>query len=168
MSELLGQLGIDFRLLLSQGANFFIVLAALTFFVYKPLIKILNERKRKIEFGLRGAKEAEDKLAGIETLKKKKIIEAERNALEIIRVAEADAGLRGEKIVVDAEAKAEDILKKASSVEEQRKIEAISSLYHEARALVRDALAKTIAISPESVDEALVNQAAETLKKAKI
>src|SRR3989344_9332359 len=97
MLELFGQLNIDFRLLLSQGTNFFIVLAALTFFVYKPLVKNLNERKAKIEFGLRGAREAEERLAGIEALKKQKIIEAEKNAFEIVRAAEAVA-LRPEAI----------------------------------------------------------------------
>src|SRR3989344_3797075 len=101
MSELFSQLGIDFRLLLSQGANFFIVLAALTFFVYKPLVKVLNERKERIEFGLRGAREAEEGMAGIEVLKKQKIVEGEKNATEIMRAAETVAGLRGGKIVFD-------------------------------------------------------------------
>ena len=59
MAELLSQLGIDGKLLLSQGVNFGIVLAVLTYFIYKPLVKILNERKTKIEFGLKGAAEAE-------------------------------------------------------------------------------------------------------------
>ena len=51
MSELLSQLGIDPKLLLSQGVNFGLVIIILTFLVYKPLVKILNERKQKIEFG---------------------------------------------------------------------------------------------------------------------
>ncbi|OGF51464.1 hypothetical protein A3I27_00825 [Candidatus Giovannonibacteria bacterium RIFCSPLOWO2_02_FULL_43_11b] len=168
MSELFSQLGIDFRLLLSQGANFFIVLAALTFFVYKPLVKILNERKERIEFGLRGAREAEERLAGIEALKKQKIVEAEKNATEIIRAAETDAGLRGGKIVFDAEVKAEDILKKASLIEEQRRLESMSKLYLEANALMRDALSKAVALRPEVIDEALINDAVDALKKEKI
>ena len=168
MLELFGQLGIDFRLLLSQGANFFIVLAALTFFVYKPLVKILNERKAKIEFGLRGAREAEERLAGIEALKKQKIIEAEKNAFEIVRAAEADAGSRGEKIVANAEAMAEDLLEKASQIEAQRRLEALSKLYQEARVLMRDALAKAVALRPEAIDGALIDEAAEALKSEKI
>jgi len=168
MSELFSELGIDFRLLLSQGANFFIVLVALTFFVYKPLVKILNERKARIEFGLRGAKEADERLAGIEALKEQKIVEAEKNAFEIVRAAESDAGSRGEKIVAEAEVKAEDILKKASLIEEQRRLETLSKLYEEARGLIRDALAKTVAMRPEAIDEALVNEAAEALKAEKI
>ena len=168
MSELFSQLGIDFRLLLSQGANFFIVLILLTIFVYKPLLKILNERKAKIEFGLRGAKEAEERLAGIEELKRKKIIEAEKKALEIVRIAEADAGARGEKIIVEAEGRAEDVLKKASLIEEQRRIESLSNLYKEAKNLMRDALAKAVAARPESIDDILVSEATEALKKEKI
>ena len=51
-NQLLSQLGIDWKLFLSQAVNFFILLLVLTFFVYKPLIKIVKERNKRIKEGL--------------------------------------------------------------------------------------------------------------------
>ncbi|MEK7162552.1 MAG: hypothetical protein AAB730_01705 [Patescibacteria group bacterium] len=167
MSELLSQLGINFKLLLSQGVNFFIVLAVLTVFVYRPLLKLLEERRKKIEIGLKGAEEVERRLAQIEVVKDAKLREGERAAFEIIKNAEERAGVRGGEILASAEKKAEDTLKKAREIEEQRRIEALSSLAAEARGLVREALAKTVSLNPEAVDEALIGGAVEELKRQK-
>ena len=52
-NELLFQLGINWKLFLSQAVNFFILLGVLTFFVYKPLIKVIKERNQKISEGLK-------------------------------------------------------------------------------------------------------------------
>lgn len=167
MSELLSQLGINFKLLLSQGVNFFIVLAVLTAFVYRPLLKLLEERRKKIEIGLKGAEEAERRLAQIEVMKDAKLREGERAVFEMIKNAEERAGVRGGEILASAEKKAEDTLKKAREIEEQRRIEALSSLAAEARGLVREALAKTVSLNPEAVDEALIGGAVEELKRQK-
>ena len=52
MQELFHSLGIDWKLLLAQGTNFLVVLIVLTFVLWKPLIRVLNERRKKIEAGL--------------------------------------------------------------------------------------------------------------------
>ena len=72
MSELFSQLGIDWKLLLAQGVNFVILLVVLTKFVYKPLMKMVEARRQKIELGIRGGemaekiiKTAEEEKAGI-------------------------------------------------------------------------------------------------------
>lgn len=168
MSELFSQLGINGKLLLSQGVNFFIVLAALTIFVYRPLLKILEERKKKIEFGLKGAQEVERRLSEIGQLKDAKLREGERAAFEIVKKAEEKAEARGGEILERAEKKAEDALRKAREIEEQRRIEALSLLLKEARGLVREALAKAVSQSPDAVDAALIEGAVQELKKQKI
>ena len=168
MSELLSQLGINFKLLLSQGVNFFIVLVVLTVFIYRPLLKLLGERRKKIEMGLKGAEEAERRLAQIEAVKDAKLREGERTAFEMIKKAEENARLREGEILESAEKKAEDALKKAREIEEQRRIEALSSLASEARGIVREALAKAVSLNPNAVDEALIGGAVEELKNHEI
>ena len=52
MNELFEQLGINWKLFLSQLVNFFILLFVLRAFVYKPFLAIIKERSKKIKEGL--------------------------------------------------------------------------------------------------------------------
>ena len=76
MNALLDQLGINWQLFLSQAVNFFILLIVLTFFVYKPLIKIIKKRNAKIKEGLDKAEEADVRLKQIDVISKEKLKEA--------------------------------------------------------------------------------------------
>lgn len=46
--ELLQKLGVDWKLLLAQVVNFTILLSVLTFFVYRPLLRVIDERRERI------------------------------------------------------------------------------------------------------------------------
>ncbi len=60
MNDLFEQLGINWKLFLSQTVNFFILLFVLKVFVYKPLLAIIKERSKKIKEGLEKAEEASE------------------------------------------------------------------------------------------------------------
>ena len=62
MSEFISQLGIDWKLLLSQSVNFLLLLTALRIFAYKPIVKLMKDRQAKIEEGLAKADEADRRL----------------------------------------------------------------------------------------------------------
>src|SRR3989344_2351602 len=168
MSELLSQLGINGKLLLSQGVNFFIVLAVVTVFVYRPLLKVLNERKGKIELGLKGAREAEKRLAEIEEIKAEKIRESEKKAVLLLKQAEEKAGVRGEEILGEAEKRADELLEKAGKVEEQRRIEALTRISEESKDIIKKALAKMVELKPGAIDEALIEEVSGEIKKQRI
>ena len=68
-NQLLFQLGINWKLFLSQTVNFFILLGVLTFFVYKPLIKVIKLRNSKIKEGLEKAEEADVRLKNIDNIR---------------------------------------------------------------------------------------------------
>ncbi len=70
MEQLLSQLGIDWKLLLSQAVNFFLLLIVLRLFVYKPLLQMLHERRERIEEGIEKAKEADIRLLEAEEMKR--------------------------------------------------------------------------------------------------
>ena len=91
MQELLSQLGIDWRLLVSQALNFLLLLAVLRIFAYGPIVKILKERKKRIEEGLEKSEEAEKRIREISTLKKERLKEAEIETLAILKRAEGRA-----------------------------------------------------------------------------
>jgi len=123
MSDLLGSFGIDWRLLIMQAVNFGVLLAALTYFLYKPVLKVLDERRAKIRQGIKDASDAKHKLENAEDEKSKIIGEAttaeniistakgtaEEKGKEIIALAEQ----RGEKIETDANMRAKEAAKRA-------------------------------------------------------
>src|SRR3989344_5513235 len=105
MRQLLEQLGIDWHLLLSQGVNFFLLLIILRFFVYKPLLKLLHDRRARIEEGLTKADEADRRLREVDVLGMGKIKEAETQALGILKKTETDAKTLEAKMLTEAKRK---------------------------------------------------------------
>ena len=51
MNAFISQFGLDWKLFLSQLVNFILILIILTIFVYKPVLKIIKERNKKIKEG---------------------------------------------------------------------------------------------------------------------
>jgi F-type H+-transporting ATPase subunit b len=165
MSELLSQLGIDWKLLLSQGVNFLLLLIILTLFVYKPLLRVMRERRKKIELGVKAGEIAELKIAEAEKIKKEKISEAEKAALTIIKEAERSALKQKETILLEAKIKSSAFLKEAAEIAERRTKEQLLTLLSEAKGLVKEAIVKTVELEPSKIDEKLIDQAINKIKK---
>lgn len=165
MSELVQKLGIEWNLLLAQAVNFLIVLLVLYLTAYKPIVRVLRERRERIEKGLQDADAAAERLADADDAYAERVRDAERRSVGIIEETEARAKEKEgelEKQIREKERKMiEDAEKKARSVEaEGREV-----LSREAAALVRAAVAKIAERDPQSIDEALVGQAIEEAKK---
>ena len=168
MQELFHQLGIDWRLLTSQAVNFLILVVLLTFFVYKPILKILKERKTKIEDGVKKSEEAETRLHEANLLKKEKLKEAEQDALAILRETEQKAKTMESALLSQAKEKENALLKNAELIIEARNQEARELVRKEAVGLVREALAKTVELSPEQIDETLIKKALASVSSTNI
>lgn len=165
MSELVHQLGLDWKLLLSQGANFLILLTTLTFLIYRPLSKMLEERRKKIEFGLAGAEEAERRLKEIDKEKDARLAEADKNALKILSETEKKGQKRFDEILKIAEGKANEVVEEAARVAEQKKQEELKRLTEKAGLLIKEAIVKAVELDPKQVDEKLISQAAQIIKE---
>ncbi|MBI2623579.1 MAG: hypothetical protein HYW65_03320 [Candidatus Liptonbacteria bacterium] len=159
MSELLQQLGIDWRLLLSQAVNFGLLLAILSFFLYKPLLQLMKEREKRIKEGLTKAEEADAHLKDAQTLKVQKLKEAEAEALTVLRQAEARAKTHEAKLLEAAKQKEAEALAQAKRLAEAEREETRRETRREAAALVKEALIKTVELNPKAVDEALIAKA---------
>lgn len=153
------QLGIDWKLLLSQAVNFLLLLAILRFFVYKPILSVLKKRREKIEDGLAKAQEADTRLKEVDVIAKKKIKQAQDEAVGIIKTGEQ----KGKEVEVGLIKKAQEkeilYMKKIDAEVENRKIEAEEEIRKEAVRLVKTALIKTVELAPEKVDETLIKKA---------
>ncbi len=76
-------LGIDWKILLGEMINFLIVLFLLKKFALGPFLKILRERKQKIEEGLERSMVAEEKIKEIREKREEIVAKAQQKAMEI-------------------------------------------------------------------------------------
>ncbi len=109
MEQLFGAFGIDWKLLIAQAINFGVLLAALTFLLYKPVLKTLEERKEKVAKGVLDAEEAEKKLASADGVAAERLREAEGSAETIVSNARDAAQGEKARILKEAEARATDV-----------------------------------------------------------
>ncbi len=164
MSELFEALGIDASALIIQIVNFAILLTTLTFLVYRPLAKIMEERRKKIELGVKGGEQAALIIADAEKTRSATIREAESQAVALITKGEQQGNTRSQEIVSGAEKKAQYITEEALAIAQRRKQEELENLSKEAIALVKAAIIKTVELDPKLVDEKLIEQAVAQLK----
>jgi F-type H+-transporting ATPase subunit b len=166
MQELFSQLGIDWHLLLSQGVNFLLLLIVLRVFVYKPLLALLHRRRERIEEGLVKADEADKRLLAVEEIGKRKIKEAETQALAILKKTENDAKALEEKMLAEAKRKEAEELANAAIMLRAKEAESRRAVTKEAVAMVRAAIVKTVELAPEKIDDALIVKAVKEAKHA--
>jgi F-type H+-transporting ATPase subunit b len=166
MQQLVSQLGISWQLLLSQAVNFALLLIVLRIFVYKPVLKLLHDRREKIEGGLAKAKEAEQRLHEVDIIGKGKIKEAEHEAVNILKRTEVEAKTVEEKLLAAARQHEEEAIKSTATRLRSQEEESRQALEKEAAALVRLAITRTVELSPEKIDDALIAKAVNESKRA--
>jgi len=165
MSQLFSQLGIDWHLLLSQAVNFLLLLAILRFVVYKPLLTLLHKRRERIEEGLTKADEADKRLGEVDRIGKEKIREAENSALRILKKTEIDAKDLEARLITEAKRKEDAELKNAEFALRAQEEASRKAIEQEAAAFIRAAIAKTVELSPNAIDEKLIAKAVEEVRR---
>ena len=104
--EILNEFGIDWRLLAAQIVNFAILLFILKKILYKPILKMLEERRERIAQAEKNADDIEKRLEKIESEREKTIETASKEAMKILE----DATKTSSQIIEEAHTKAsEDI-----------------------------------------------------------
>lgn len=164
MNEFLEQFGVNGKLFLSQLINFAVILTILNFFVYKPLIKIIKERNKKIKEGLDKAEEAGARLKEIDIIGKEKLHQAQTESINIIKATEK----RAKDLEVTLQQKLEENHLRAQkdlevSLKKQHE-EAQNLVIKNAVELVKKTIIKTVELDPDKIDEALINKAVKQLE----
>jgi len=159
MQQLFSQLGIDWSLLISQAVNFAALLIVLWYFLYKPMLKLLRDRRQKIEEGITKAKMADVRLLEANEKSKEKIKEAETQALGILRKTESDAKVVEEKLLQKAKDKEAAALRDTDALLRAREDEYRREVLRGAKELVKTALVRTVELDPKSIDDALIARA---------
>jgi F-type H+-transporting ATPase subunit b len=134
--------GWNWQLFLSQVASFCIVAFLLRRFAYKPILAVLEERRRRIEEGQLNAEKIKNQLAEAEARYAEILTKANAEAQKMIDQARESSAHLAERKQQEAIAAAEQIIAKAreaSAIEHDRTME---SLKHELGRLVVDTTAK--------------------------
>jgi len=109
MESLLDAFGIDWKLLTAQLVNFGVLFVALTWLLYKPVMKTLDERSQKIAQGVEDAELASRKAATADEDAALVVKGAETEAETIVSSARDLAGTEKARIVKEADARAAQI-----------------------------------------------------------
>ena len=121
-------LGFNLPGLLAQLVNFLILLIVLRLFLYKPILRILDERKRRIEEGLMRSEQAASQAAAQEGEARRAMEEARNEAREVVqRAQEAASRLRAE-LEGQARTQAEQIVERARADIQLEREQAIQQL----------------------------------------
>src|SRR5438309_8661783 len=134
--------GWNWKLFLSQVISFCIVAFLLRRFAYKPILAILEERRRKIEEGQLNAEKIRKELAEAEKRYQEIVAKANTDAQRMIDEARESSAHLAERKQQEAIAAAEQILakaKEAAALEHERQMQ---TLKRELGRLVVDTTAK--------------------------
>lgn len=136
MGQVLTTFGIDWRLLVINAVNFALVLGALWYFLYAPVMRMLEERRRKIVRGVEDAQAAARAREEIETSRGGILAHAGREADALIAAARAAGVRKQQELMAQAEVSAATVLHEAQAQAEEEKARAIAESKQEVAKLI--------------------------------
>lgn len=159
MEELVKTFHINSGLLIAQFVNFGIVFLVLYKFAYKPTLKVLSDRTKKIEKGLADAEASHKKLAEISEKEAAVLVEARKQSQAIIKKAEETATAQAQELVDTTKKETQKMLQAAQIQIEQEKGKILAEVKAEVADLVLAATEKLIGEKLDGEkDKALINK----------
>lgn len=127
MQQLFAAFGVNVSLIIAQAVNFAIVLVALRFFLYKPVLTMLEKRRALVAKGVEDAAAASEKLAHADAEALTRVKAADTEADAIVAAARESATEEKNRLLKEAEARAVAVTKDA----EERATEAAAKAKRE-------------------------------------
>lgn len=128
-------LGLNLGYLFVQIFNFIVIFLILTAFVYRPILNLLDERRKRIAQGLEDAKVAAEARENAEQEAKAIISKAQAEAAERMQEATERAALAEKDLVAEAEKEAERIHQEAITEASQERERILSEVRGQIAAL---------------------------------
>jgi F-type H+-transporting ATPase subunit b len=136
IQEIANRFGVDWPHLLAQVISFSIVCILLHRFAYRPILRILEERRRQIAQGLADTEKINAELAQAEAKCRKIILKANGEATKLIEEAHAAAARVQQQETQEAISAAEQILIKSREAAAQEHARMLADLKREVGQLV--------------------------------
>lgn len=125
MSELFSAFGLDVRLLIIQALNFAILLAVLWKFLYKPVLKMIDDRREKVAEGVQKAEAADRRLSDADSEGKGIVAAAGKEAEGLVAAGRARADKEASEIAKQAQERADQLLADANARADEAKRQAL-------------------------------------------
>jgi F-type H+-transporting ATPase subunit b len=109
------KLGIEPKLLLAQIVNFSIIVFILAKFLYKPILNVIEKRKKEIEEGLKLTQKMREEDEKFQQKKQKMLETTRKEAQQIIEEARKQGKDEEKEIVEAAHKEAEQIIQKGKA-----------------------------------------------------
>lgn len=163
MGQLLNALGFDVGKFLWGVFNFLVLLVILNKFAYKPVIKMLDERKKSVEDSLNQAEKAQQEAERIQKEYQAQMAAAKQEAQEIIEKANKMGDQVKAEIVTKAQDQANKTIQQAQEEIARAKNQAVAELRDEVANLTILAAGKVLgrAISVEDHEKMIKDFVAE-------
>ena len=110
MGEIFSAFGVDIHLITIQLINFGLLMLALWYFLYTPVLKLLSDRQDKVSQGVQDAENAAKKLSEAGVEKDSLLTSAHKEAGEIVEHARVHAKSTESDIIAAAEEKAATVV----------------------------------------------------------
>lgn len=107
-------LGVNLKFLIIQIANIALFYFLFTRFLLKPILKVLDERKRKIAEGIENAERASQELKKVDELKEEASKQAKTDERKLLDEANVTVQKQADKIIDEAKVKAAKIISDAN------------------------------------------------------
>ncbi|HSH31969.1 MAG TPA: F0F1 ATP synthase subunit B [Candidatus Saccharimonadales bacterium] len=156
----LGAIGLDWRSLVFQLINFALLFWLLKKVAYKPILRVLDDRRQRIDESLAQARQIEQTSRQTAAAQAALLQQARQEADAILSRSREEAAALLKRSEAQAGAKAQQVLEQAQERIEQELGQARISLKHELAGLV---IAATGAVIHEKLDE---DKDADLIKRA--
>lgn len=142
IEEIARTFGVDWTHLIAQIISFCIVCVLLQRFAYRPVLKILEERRQQIVQGQANAEQIKAELAHTEERSKEMLDQANVHANQLIEEARAAAARVQEQETQKAVAAASEVMAKAREASAQERARMLAELKSEFGRLLVETTAK--------------------------
>ncbi|MFH0750027.1 MAG: ATP synthase F0 subunit B [Candidatus Gottesmanbacteria bacterium] len=116
------KLGIEIKLILAQIVNFAIIMIVLNKLLYKPILSMLEKRKKKIQEGLALTEQMKVEEEKMEVKKSKMLTETKKEGMILIEEAKVNAKNEAKQILESAHTEADEIVEKGKQQTTEQKV----------------------------------------------
>ncbi|MGF1448922.1 MAG: F0F1 ATP synthase subunit B [Opitutales bacterium] len=151
VSDIANTFQVDWPMLVAQILNFGIVVTVLYLFAFKPVLRTIDDRQKKISDGLQYAEEMKTKLSDAERQHAETLRVATQEAQRILEEAKSSATKLQESQRAEAVSQAETIIVKARETTEREREQVLAEVRKEVARLVVETSAKVLSqdLTPE-------------------
>lgn len=136
MGAVLATFGVDWRLLIINAINFGVLMVALWYFLYAPIMRALEERRQRIAKGVHDAEASAKRLAEIEASRESVLAKAGQEADALVEEARVAAAAKERELRAQGQAAAEAAIQQAEAEAEELKLQALEESKREVAKLI--------------------------------